>query len=147
MKRLLMLGAIGVLLAAFALSVSAAPKYSATKSSTGDFVLSYSDLVSLAQAGAVLADLEKPDQPTDEPGVRDVLKNQGVPNDHIRKIIIEPGPSGKGATILLLIEPADEKAARKAINNATTSSNPRIINAVASNLYDLQFGEVLPISG
>lgn len=147
MKRLLMLGAIGVLFAASGLRVSAAPKYNSRKSSNGNFVLSYSDLVTLAQAGAILADLEKPDQPVDEPGVRDVLRNQGVQNDHIRKIIIELDPSGKGATILLLADPADEKAARKAISNATTRSNPRIINAIAGSLYDLQFGEVLLISG
>jgi hypothetical protein len=117
MNRLLVLGAIGILLAAFALPSSAAAKYSSSKSSTGNFVLSYSDVVTLAQAGAILADLEKPDQPVDEPGVRDILKNQGVQNDHIRKIIIEPGPDGsKGATILLLAYPADEGAARAAID-------------------------------
>lgn len=117
MKRLLVLGAIGVLFAAFAPASHAAAKYSSSKSNDGNFVLSYDpNIVTQAQAAAILTDLEKPDQPIDEPGVRDVLREEGVQNDSIKKVVIEPGPNGsKGATILLLAKPADETAARSAI--------------------------------
>lgn len=126
MGRLLMLGAIGVLVVAFAPRSSAAIHYNSSKSNTGNFVLSYNpDMVTQAQAGAVLADLEKPGHPADEYGVRDVLEKQGVQNDHIRKIIIEPGPGGKGTTILLLVEPGDEKAARDAASGLATGKRQR----------------------
>jgi hypothetical protein len=117
MKGLLTLGAIGLLLAAFAVRASARIKYESSKSRGGDFVLSYDpNFVTRAQAAAILDDLERSDEPADEPGLRDVLRKQGVQNDSIRKIIIEKGPNGnKGATILLLGRPAEESAARAAI--------------------------------
>jgi len=118
MKSLLMLGAIGVLLAAFAPRSSAREKYESRKSHTGDFVLSYNpNFVTVAQAAAVLDDLERSEEPTDEPAVREILRKQGVQNEDIRKVIIEQRPNGgKGATILLLGRPAEETAARSAIN-------------------------------
>jgi hypothetical protein len=118
MKNLLMLGAIGLLLAAFAPRSSAREKYESRKSHTGDFVLSYDpNFVTGAQAAAILDELERSEEPTDEPAVREILRKQGVQNESIRKVIIEQRPNGgKGATILLLGRPAEETAARSAIN-------------------------------
>ena len=92
-------------------------KYESRKSRSGDFVLSYDpNFVTVAQAAAVLDDLERSDEPTDEPAVREVLRKQGIQNESIRKVVIENRPGGaKGATILLLGRPAEESAARSAI--------------------------------
>jgi hypothetical protein len=118
MKNLLMLGAIGLLLAFFAPRSSARVKYESRKSHTGDFVLSYDpNFVTGAQAAAVLDDLERSEEPTDEPAVREILRRQGVQNESIKKVVIEKHPGGgKGATILLLGRPAEETAARSAIS-------------------------------
>ena len=118
MKNLLMLGAIGLLLAFIAPRSSAREKYESRKSHTGDFVLSYDpNFVTGAQAAAVLDDLERSEEPTDEPAVREILRKQGVQNESIRKVIIENRPGGgKGATILLLGRPAEETAARSAVS-------------------------------
>lgn len=119
MKHLLMLGPLGVLLAASVSPASAALRYEARQSNNGNFALAYyAEVVTRAQAAAVLADLEKSAEPVDEPGLREVLRKQGVPIDDIKKIVIDAGPNGgEGATILLLMKSSDEKAARSALND------------------------------
>jgi len=117
MKGPLILGAIGILLLALAPASFGREKYESIKSNNGEFALSYDpNFVTRAQAAAILDDLERSDEPADEPGVREIMRKQGVQNDSIKKVIIEKGPGGdKGATILLLIKPSDEPAARAAL--------------------------------
>jgi hypothetical protein len=124
MKRLLMLGIIGVLLAAFAPRSFASVNYNSSKSNTGNIVISYNpNQVTKAQAAAILADLEKSGPSAGEPDVRAVLTKQGVTNDSIKSIVIIPAGNGKGSTILLLADPVDEKAARDAVNRPSSRSN------------------------
>ena len=99
---LILLAVAGLLLAGL--------NYNASKSNTGNFVISYdSGIVTQAQASAILADLEKnAPKAIDESAVRSLLRKHGVSADRIKKIVIEPGK------ILLLEDPADEARARAA---------------------------------
>jgi hypothetical protein len=124
MKRLLMIGTIGAVILVVAPCVCIAGlNYNASKSNTGYFVVSYDvNIITLAQAGAILTDLEKEKaegQPVDEDGVREVMRKQGVQNDHVKKIIIETEASGKSTTILLLSRREDENAGRAAVEVLT----------------------------
>ena len=124
MKRFLMLAAIGGVLTMTAPRASAGLNYSASKSNTGNFSIAYhNQLVSADQAAAVLNDLDKMGRRAlDETALRGILKSHGVPADRIRKIVIEPGKSGRsGGTILLLANPQDEAQARDSIGGLDKS--------------------------
>jgi hypothetical protein len=124
MTRLFILGGICGLLLAMPSPCSAGVNYNSSKSNTGNFVLTYSpDVVSGAQAAAILGDLDKTGaQVMDETTLRGILKTHGVRNDHIRKIIIEPVKSGRqDGAIFLLENPRDEAQARSAYDRNTAS--------------------------
>jgi hypothetical protein len=113
MKQLLVLSTIAMLLATVAPPLSARAKYHSVKSNTGKYVISYSEIVTLAQAAAILTDLDRGGEDVDEPTVREILRKQGVQNDRIKKVIIE-ARGGGGDNILLLENAGDEAAARSA---------------------------------
>jgi len=110
---------VGVLLAAVAVLCAFGLNYNASKSNTGNLVLTYSSSrVSAAQASAVLAELEKAGKTPDETTVRRILQKNGVQAEGIRKIVISGivhSGGGKGYGILLLEKPEDEAGARAAI--------------------------------
>jgi hypothetical protein len=117
MKSLLGLSAVGFVLAA---SLSAfGLNYNASKSNTGNFTLSYpDDVLSRAQAAAVLVELDKADKAPNEAVVRQILTKQGVQASRVktvRVIAITSGGGSKGYGIMLLEDPADEATARAAL--------------------------------
>jgi hypothetical protein len=122
MKGLLILGAISGLLLTIPSRSSAAVNYNSSKSNTGNFVISYNpDVVTQAQAKAILDDLDKKGQgAVDESTVKFIMHAHGVLQGKINKIIIEPPKRGqKGVTILLLADPADEAQARGAVDKSS----------------------------
>ncbi|HML15533.1 MAG TPA: hypothetical protein VK419_00845 [Bryobacteraceae bacterium] len=113
MKRLLLtLGAMGVLLAAFAPRSFAGLNYNASKSNTGNIAV-HPPSVPPAQVAAILKYLDDKGSQANEAGLRKIL---GAQSDSIKAVKIEPGPNGKGVTVLLLADPGDEGAARGVVS-------------------------------
>ena len=107
MKQALVVATMAV--AAFAFGLN----YNASKSNTGNIIVS-PEFVSKAQAGAILAEVEKSGKTPDEAAVRAAMKKQGVESSRIQKVIIRGITSGggsKGYGIMLLDEASSEDAA------------------------------------
>lgn len=106
--------AIGVLLAGVVSLVAFGLNYNASKSNTGNIIVT-PDYVTKAQAAAILAEVEKTGKTPDEAAVRTVMTRHGVPSDRIKKVVIGITSSGgsKGYGIMLLDDPANEGAARQ----------------------------------
>jgi hypothetical protein len=119
MKSLLGTSVVGL---AVAVSLSAfGLNYNASKSNTGNFTLSYpDDVLSRAQAAAVLAELDKAGKAPTEAVVRQILTQQGVSASRvktIRVIGITSAGGSKGYGIMLLENPDDEATARASLEN------------------------------
>jgi hypothetical protein len=120
-----MIAAISGLLLTMPSRSSASINYNSSKSNSGNFVVSYNpDVVTQAQAKAILDDLDKKGQgAVDESTVKFIMHAHGVLQGKIKKIIIESGKSGqKRVTILLLADPAEEAQARGAIDKMSGQS-------------------------
>ncbi|GEM_PF-6552371 len=99
-------------------ALSAAINYNSSKSNTGNIALAYPSTVTAAQAAAVLSEIEKSGKAPTETTVRSILTAKGIKQGGF-KVIIEQ--KDNKTTILLLADPADEKAARAAAAKITTS--------------------------
>jgi hypothetical protein len=99
--------------------------YNASKSNTGNFTLSYPDeVLSQAQAAAVLAEFDKAGQAPTEALVRQLLTKQGVAASRVKTVRVTSygmTASGghKGYGIMLLEDPADEATARASLQRAS----------------------------
>jgi hypothetical protein len=95
--------------------------YNASKSNTGNFTLSYPDeVLSQAQAAAVLAEFDKIGQAPTEAVVRQILTKQGVAATRVKAVrVMSYGMTAsgghKGYGIMLLEDPADEETARTSL--------------------------------
>jgi hypothetical protein len=110
---LVLAGAVG--LAAFAIN------YTASKSNTGNVIVSPDTIT--AQASAALADLEKAKGTPTQIAVSHALKNHGVDSVKMGKVVIYEITSGggsKGYGILLLANPNDEAAAKAVAGKAAS---------------------------
>ncbi|HLW75457.1 MAG TPA: hypothetical protein VKS01_00710 [Bryobacteraceae bacterium] len=109
-----------VFLLAGVVSVFAAINYNSSKSNTGNILVA-PEVVTSAQAAAILADLEKSGKTPDEGEVRAAAAKHGVPKGLIKKVNITGITSGggsKGYGITLLADPADEAAANAKMQKA-----------------------------
>jgi hypothetical protein len=113
---------VGAIAVGFALAASLsafAINYNSSKSNSGNFALSYPDeVLSQAQAAAVLTELDKAGKAPTEAVVREILAKQGVPASRVktvRLIGITSGGGSKGYGIMLLEDPADEATARASL--------------------------------
>jgi hypothetical protein len=110
MIPLVILGAMSTLLAA-TVSLSSAGTINTTRSNT--FRLTYpTDLLSQAQANAILAELDKAGRTVGAGQVTEIIKRHGVQADRVKKIVVRPADkTRKHTTVLLLTNPADEAQA------------------------------------
>ena len=108
----------GIVLAA-AVSLFAGLNYNASKSNTGNIIVTPSS-VSGGQAAAILREIDKASALT-EADVRGYLTKAGVKPGAIAKIVIER--TGGKTTVLLLDDPNDETKARSAAKITTSRSN------------------------
>lgn len=114
MKRLLMLAAFGGLLFTLVPRSSAAINYNSSKSNTGNITYP-PNVVTADQVLIIRKEIDKATpMALDEPAVRGALKTAGVKEGSVKTVIVERGQGGKGYSVLLLADPADEATARKA---------------------------------
>jgi len=108
----------GIVLAA-AVSLFAGLNYNASKSNTGNVIVTPPSVGS-GQAAVILREIDEASAPT-EADVRGYLTKAGVKPGVIAKIIIEQ--TGGKTTVLLLEKPDDETKARSVVNTNTSRSN------------------------
>ena len=113
------LRSILILLAGAAALFAFGLNYNASKSNTGNVIVT-PEFVTSAQAAAILADLEKAGGTPTEAVVRQALKKNGVDSIKIQKIVTGMTASGgsKGYGIMLLASPGDEAAAKATMGRA-----------------------------
>lgn len=86
------------------------------------------DLVTQAQAAAILAALDKAGKSVAEGQVTEIIKTHGVRAEAVKKILIlPPDKTHKEITIILLTNPGDEAQARHiAVGDSTTTTRPPV---------------------
>ncbi|MDD5542286.1 MAG: hypothetical protein PHX83_03860 [Acidobacteriia bacterium] len=86
------------------------------------------DLVTQAQAAAILAALDKAGKSVAAGQVTEIMKTHGVRAEAIKKILIlPPDKTHKEITIILLKDPGDETQARHiAVGDSTTTTKPPV---------------------
>jgi hypothetical protein len=126
MKKLL---ALALILALVALGSISWASISLNSSRSNVYRLIYpADLISQAQATAILASLDKAGKTVGEGQVTEIIKRHGVRAEAVKKIVILPADkTHKETAIILLTNPADEAQARHiAVGDSTTSTRPPV---------------------
>ena len=113
MKRLLTLSAVASLLVMMLSLSYAASNLNLSKSNINRLVYP-TDLVTEAQANAILAELDKAGRTVGAGQVTEIIKRHGVQTDRVKKIVILPADKpGKQIAVILLTNPAAEAQARE----------------------------------
>ncbi len=113
MKRQLTLSAVASLLVMMLSLSYATANLNLSKSNINRLVYP-TDLVSEAQATAILGELDKAGRTVGAGQVTEIIKRHGVQTDRVKKIVILPADKpGKQTTVILLTNPADETQARE----------------------------------